>query len=63
MNPYISIEKESKLMNISLETNEKETKNKNINVRNQHLKDLSYGPISYVKELHTYFFNEYKFHT
>ena len=30
MNPYISIEKESKLMNISLETNEKETKNKNI---------------------------------
>ena len=26
MNPYISIEKESKLMNISLETNEKETK-------------------------------------
>ena len=31
MNPYISIEKESKLMNISLETNEKETKNKNIN--------------------------------
>ena len=31
MDPYISIEKESKLMNISLETNEKETKNKNIN--------------------------------
>ena len=30
MNPYISIEKESKLMNISLETNEKETKNKKI---------------------------------
>ena len=30
MNPYISIEKESKLMNISLEKNEKETKNKEI---------------------------------
>jgi len=28
MNPYISIEKEPKLMNISLKTNKKETKNK-----------------------------------
>ena len=28
-----------------------------------HLKDLSYGPMSYVKEWHTYFVNGYKFHT
>ena len=32
-------------------------------MRNQHLKDLSYGPMSYVKEWHTYFVNGYKFHT
>jgi len=31
MNSYILIEKESKLMNISLETNKKKRKNKNIN--------------------------------
>ena len=33
------------------------------NVRNQHLKDLPYGSMSYVKEWHTYFVNGYKFHT
>jgi len=32
-------------------------------VRNQHLKDLSYGSMSYIKEWHTYFVNGYKFHT
>ena len=32
-------------------------------MRNQHLKDLSYGPMSYIKEWHTYFVNGYKFHT
>ena len=32
-------------------------------MRNQHLKDLSYGPMNYVKEWHTYFVNGYKFHT
>jgi len=37
--------------------------NEPINVRNQHLKDLSYGRMSYVKEWHTYFVNGYKFHT
>ncbi|KAH1253813.1 hypothetical protein GmHk_04G010384 [Glycine max] len=37
--------------------------NEPTNVRNQHLKDLSYGPMSYVKEWHTYFVNGYKFHT
>ena len=32
-------------------------------MRNQHLKDLSYGPMSYVQEWHTYFVNGYKFHS
>jgi len=32
-------------------------------VRNQHLKDLLYGPMSYIKEWHTYFASGYKFHT
>ena len=32
-------------------------------MRNQHLKDLSYGPMSCVKEWHTGFVNGYKFHT
>ena len=32
-------------------------------MRNQHLRDLSYGPMSCVKEWHTYFVNGYKFHT
>ena len=36
--------------------------NEPINVRNQHLKDLLYGPMSYVKEWDTYIVNGYKFH-
>ena len=32
-------------------------------MRNQHLKDLLYCPMSHVKEWRTYFVNGYKFHT
>ena len=32
-------------------------------MRNQHLKDLSYDPMSYVKEWSIYFFNGHKFYT
>ncbi|XP_029126265.1 uncharacterized protein LOC109793794 isoform X1 [Cajanus cajan] len=34
-----------------------------LSVRNQHLRDLSYGPLTCVKEWHTFFVNGYKFHT
>ncbi|WVZ25292.1 hypothetical protein V8G54_003836 [Vigna mungo] len=34
-----------------------------LSVKNQHLRDLSLAPLRCVKEWHTYFVNEYKFHT
>ncbi|XP_052724112.1 uncharacterized protein LOC128193952 [Vigna angularis] len=34
-----------------------------LSVKNQHLRDLSLGPLRCVKEWHTYFVNGYKFHT
>ncbi|XP_052722652.1 uncharacterized protein LOC128197658 [Vigna angularis] len=34
-----------------------------LSVRNQHLRDLSLGPLRCVKEWHTFFANGYKFHT
>ncbi|XP_029128808.1 uncharacterized protein LOC109806315 [Cajanus cajan] len=37
--------------------------NEPLYVRNQHLQDLSYGPLTCVKEWHTFFVNRYKFHT
>ena len=41
MNPYISIEKESKLMNISLETNEKQIARSSKGIRKNLLRDRS----------------------